>query len=191
MKLEEIYKEFHKPLMVFIIKRVSNPNIAEDIAQDVFMKIAASITSLKEEEKIRSWIYNITRNAIIDYYRTKKPTTVLPGELVDDNQLENHDLSKELSACIRPMINQLPNKYKEAIELTELQGMSQKDLSRHLGMSFSGAKSRVQRGRLKLKELLIACCHIEADSYGNIIDFHKEINVSGDSCKQSNDCACN
>lgn len=89
------------------------------------------------------------------------------------DEYDEQDLSKELSSCIRPMVEQLPDKYKEAIELTELNGISQKQLSEQLGLSLSGAKSRVQRGREKLKELLTACCRIEVDRYGNVVDYQK------------------
>ncbi|SES23767.1 RNA polymerase sigma-70 factor, ECF subfamily [Gracilibacillus ureilyticus] len=180
MDIEIIWKKFHQPLKGFVSKRVSDQYIAEDIVQDVFLKIAKSHHTLKEDEKISSWIYNITRNTIIDYYRRKKTMGELPVDLVAENK-ENETLTKELSKCIRPFIKQLPDKYKEAILLTEINGMSQKDLSSHLGMSFSGAKSRVQRGRLKLKELLVACCHIKTDQYGNILDYYEADN----DCKSS------
>jgi len=87
------------------------------------------------------------------------------------------------------MIEQLPDKYREAMMLTELEGMTQKDLSNQLGISFSGAKSRVQRGRGELKELLTACCHIEADHYGNTIDYHKVLTTEPGCDKAP--CGCN
>lgn len=172
MNIEHLWRQFHEPLRGFVAKRVSDASTADDIVQDVFVKIARTIHTLKDEEKVHAWIYNITRNAIIDHYRKRKPTEQLPIELEAEHQPEDgHELTRSLAVCIRPMIEQLPEKYRTAIELTELQGMSQRELGEHLGLSFSGAKSRVQRGREKLKEMLTACCSIESDRYGNIIDY--------------------
>ena len=189
MNIEQLWNQFHDPLKGFVLKRIPDHSVADDIVQDVFIKIATHIDTLKEEDKVHIWIYKITRNAISDYYRKQKPTEKLPFELEAEKEFEEQDLSKELSSCIRPMINQLPDKFKEAIELTEINGMTQKELSEQLGISFSGAKSRVQRGREKLKELLIACCLIEADRYGNIIDFHKNKLKDNQNCRGGN-CEC-
>ncbi len=86
------------------------------------------------------------------------------------------DLSsnEEIVSCLKAMINHLPEKYKQAIILTEFQNLTQKELSERMGLSLSGAKSRVQRARSMLKETLLGCCHLEFDRLGNIIDYtHK------------------
>jgi RNA polymerase sigma-70 factor (ECF subfamily) len=187
MNIEHLWIQLHEPLKGFVAKRISDVAAVEDIVQDVFIKIATNLDTLKEEEKVHTWIYKITRHAIIDFYRKQRPMEELPKQLQGFDDYEDADQSKELSVCIRPMIDQLPGIYKEAIELTELNGMTQKQLSERLGISFSGAKSRVQRGREKLKELLTACCHIEADRYGHIIDFRKKKVLDKD-CSSS--CGC-
>ena len=189
MNIEHIWKEFYAPLHGFVTKRVNNNAAVDDIVQTVFIKIADNISEVKDGQKIRSWIYQITRNTIIDYYRKQKPTDELPLDLQVMDEYDEQDLSKELSNCIKPMIEQLPEKYREAIELTEIIGISQKQLSEQLGISFSGAKSRVQRGREKLKELLTACCHIEADRYGNIVDYQK-VEETGTGCRSEGNCDC-
>lgn len=101
----------------------------------------------------------------------KKTSEILPDVLHFNDSAEEENFTKEATVCIRSTIKRLPEKYREALELTEFQGLSQKELSEKLGISYSGAKSRVQRGRRKLKQLLEGCCHIEADRYGNIVDF--------------------
>jgi RNA polymerase sigma-70 factor (ECF subfamily) len=189
MNVEHIWREFHAPLKGFVAKRVSNHTAVDDVVQDVFIKINNHISEVKDSQKIRTWIYQITRNSIIDYYRKQKPTDELPVNIQKMDEYDEQDLSKELSSCIRPMIEQLPDKYREAIELTELDGISQKQFSEQLGISFSGAKSRVQRGRQKLKELLTACCHIETDRYGNIVDYEK-VDSREDGCCSENECGC-
>nr|WP_135557780.1 RNA polymerase sigma factor SigZ [Paenibacillus cymbidii] len=166
----QLWTEFHRPLLHFVAKRVRNQVDVDDIVQTVFMKIHLHVNDIQDGQKIKQWIYRITRNCIVDYYRKEKSTQPLPDHLLVMDEYEDEDALQELAACIRPMIQQLPAKYREALELTELNGMSQKQLSEHLHLSFSGTKSRVQRGREKLKDLFLACCRIEADRYGNIID---------------------
>lgn len=173
MNTEEVWRSFYSPLRNFIIKRVKNDHDADDILQNVFMKIHANLDTLKDDQKLQSWIYQITRNCIIDYFRKEKfqMKTDLPDELPIDQVEEMNDAVKELSACIRPMIQGLSDKYKQALELTELGDCTQKELSDQLGISISGAKSRVQRGREKLKEILLSCCNFEFDRLGNIINY--------------------
>lgn len=170
--IKEIWEEFSVPLKRFICKRISNDQDADDILQDVFIKIQHNIEHLMDDTKIYAWIYRITRNSIIDYYRTKGSIelTELSDDIVNEND-EDLSLNGEIAACLRIMIDSLPEKYKEAVILTEFQNLTQKELSEKLGLSLSGAKSRVQRGRNKLKEMLLDCCNIEFDRMGNIIDY--------------------
>lgn len=173
--INEILKEFSIPLKRFISKRISNAQDIDDILQDVFIKIHNNSGSLKDETKIHAWVYRIARNAIVDYYRKKESVELV--ELPDDiaNEIEE-DLSYngEIAACLKTMIEGLPEEYKQAIILAEFHNLTQKEISEKMGLSLSGAKSRVQRGRKKLKEMLLGCCQLEFDRMGNVIDYkHK------------------
>ena len=77
----------------------------------------------------------------------------------------------ELAPSVAAMLERLPEHYREALVLTEYQGLTQKELAERLGLSFSGAKSRVQRAREKLKQLMLECCHFEFDCLGRVIDY--------------------
>jgi len=159
---------------------VANEQDAEDILQDVFLKIYSNIDQVKDNDRIYAWVYRITRNSIADYSRKKRDTAEfsdLPDESIIDN--DEDEIINGLVLCLKNMIDSLPDKYKQAIMLTELGGLTQKELAQKLGMSISGAKSRVQRGRTMLKEKLFECCKFQFDAYGNIIEYqHKK-----DSCK--------
>lgn len=168
----EIWEVFSQPLKRFISKRISNEQDADDILQDVFIKIHKNADSLRDDTKIHAWVYRITRNAVVDYYRTK--ATFEYVELLDDLANEDEeDLSfnGEIAACLKTMIESLPKKYREAVILTEFHNLTQKELSEEMGLSLSGAKSRVQRGRNKLKKMLLDCCQLEFDRVGNVIDY--------------------
>ncbi|HAA89881.1 MAG: RNA polymerase sigma factor [Thermoanaerobacterales bacterium 50_218] len=174
-----IWEEFAGPLKKFILKRVSNEYDAEDILQDVFCKICSNIDELKDEGKLRAWVYQLARNAIIDYYRSRKfPVQLLESpENLAVQSLAGEDIVREVAQCLKSMINHLPEKYRQAIILTEFEGLSQKELSARLGLSFSGAKSRVQRARKKLKEMLLDCCRFEFDHLGDICDYYPKENI--------------
>jgi len=184
---EQAWEAFHAPLHQFIRRRVADEATAEDLLQDVFLKIHQYGSSLKDARRLESWIYQITRNLIIDYYRSRHQTTTsldvletidLPEELPDD------DIVSELLPCVRAMVLALPEQDRQALVLTEYQGLTQKELGERLGLSFSGAKSRVQRAREKLKQQLLVCCHFELDRRGYILDYQPRCGC----CEQSACC---
>jgi len=167
--LEHIWQEFAAKLGKFIRLRVNDPATAEDILQDVFVKIQARLDRLKDPAKLESWIYLIARNAIIDHYRTRKETVEVPETLPAEPDTHDGDV-EELKAAFRHMIFNLPEPYREALVLTEFDGLTQRQLANRLGISVSGAKSRVQRGREQLKHMLHECCTFEFDRRGKVID---------------------
>jgi len=169
---ENIWRDFEAKLLGFIKARVSNNEIAKDILQDVFLKIHLNIGSLKSTEKLSSWVYQITRNAIIDYYRKKKIQTDKIPEVPES--LENDNLNAEFYGCLKSHLNQLSEQDKRAIIQTSYKKVSQKDYAIQEGISYTAAKSRVQRARKKLNELFVGCCQIQTDKYGNIIDSKNE-----------------
>ena len=173
--VENLWNDLSKPLKGFIKKHIKNSQDADDILQNVFYKIHNNIDNLKDTERLHSWVYSITRNAIMDFYREHKYDAILteiPVDIIDDQ--EEINANEEIAECLKAMIYYLPEKYKDAIILTEFQNLTQKELSVKMGLSVSGAKSRVQRARVKLKEMLLGCCNLEFDHFGNIIEYqHK------------------
>ena len=166
------WSNLHDHLMHFVMARTGDANISQDIVHDVFLKVQSKIGTLDNKEKLNSWIFAITRNAITDHYRRTRhsipvDTHELSVEIVDKKD------TLELSKCMMPMIQTLPDKYREALVMVDLKGMSQKQLAEHLNISYSGAKSRVQRAREKLKQAFVTCCEISSDSYGNILEYRR------------------
>ena len=172
MTTEKFWEEFHTRLKHFILKRIPDEQSAEDILQEVFLKIHTHIDTLRDEEKLQSWIYQIARNAITDYYREQRATLELPESLLlPEEPLVGDDVVKELIPSIKAMVDSLPDEYRQALILTEYEGLTQRQLAERLGLSFSGAKSRVQRAREKLKVMLLDCCQFEFDRLGKVIDY--------------------
>jgi RNA polymerase sigma-70 factor (ECF subfamily) len=168
--IETLYSSLSDRLRQFIRKRVPDDATTDDILHDVFVKIHDHIDSLEDHSKLESWVFQITRNTIIDHFRRQK-NSVRPDETIpaEDDEM---DMTRKLAPSVTRMMEDLPEPYREALRLTEFEGLTQKELAQRLGISLSGAKSRVQRARAKLKDLLTQCCHIEFDRYGSIIDYH-------------------
>lgn len=164
------WENHKKQLKRYIDRQIDKPDIVEDILQEVYIKASINLQQLKVKGSLRSWLYRITRNTIMDYYRKHTTFEELPDEIapeIKDPIEENH---KALSSCIKPLLQELPDKYRIPLELSELESMSQKDIAIKLGLSLSGAKSRVQRGRSKLRDIMLACCDFEI-AKGGVTDF--------------------
>lgn len=172
MTIEDIWSMYQPRLSTFIHKHIAETTDVDDVLQEVFVKVHTHISSLRDEEKLQSWMYQIARNAITDYYRQQKRNLPLETmqEIEEDNRVFD-DVVRELTPCIREMVGQLPDKYRQALLLTEYEGLTQKELSIRLGISFSGAKSRVQRAREQLKNMLLACCNFQFDRLNHVIDY--------------------
>lgn len=168
---EKVWQEYHSRLRAFIKRRVSDDAATDDILQNVFLKMHTGLASLKDATKLQSWLYQIARNAIIDYFRSQKPTVDIPEWFPQPENDPIEKVAQELSECLQPMIQLLPENYREAVILSELKGLTQKEVAKMQGTSLSGAKSRVQRGRALLKNMLAECCRLEFDHSGRLCDY--------------------
>ncbi len=167
--LEQVWQEFSEPLRRFLQRRVSDPVLAEDLLQEVFLKASAGLARLTETSRLPAWLFRIARNAVIDHYRTRKETVPMPDTLAAADAPESGE-TEALQAAFRRMIHSLPPPYREAILLTEFEGLTQQQYADRLGLSLSAAKSRVQRGRAELKQRLLECCRFEFDRRGHAFD---------------------
>ncbi|MBA3426034.1 MAG: RNA polymerase sigma factor SigZ [Rubrobacteraceae bacterium] len=170
--VEEVYERFDSDLKKFIVRNVRDTDTAEDILQDVYLKIHTRIGTLEDEEKIRAWVYRIARNAITDHYRAKTPAAQLAEIPAGSSELAEEELEQQLSETVRGMLEGLPPDHRQALRLTEYEGLTQQELADRLGLSVSGAKSRVQRARTRLKTLLLDCCHFELDRRGRVVNYY-------------------
>jgi RNA polymerase sigma-70 factor (ECF subfamily) len=168
--LDQVWRDYHSGLLSFIRSRVGAADLAEDILQDVFVKAHSRLDTLANADRIQSWLYQIARNTIIDYYRTRKSAEPLPDELPQRPE-HNDDEWQELGKCVLPMIGMLPEGYRDALVLSEINGLPLKEVAERLNLSLPGAKSRVQRGREKLKSVFLDCCHFKFDCRGKPIDW--------------------
>jgi RNA polymerase sigma-70 factor, ECF subfamily len=172
MEIAAIHRDFQGILRNYIAKRISNATDAEDILQEVFIKIHNSKASLSKAESLKSWIFTLTRNTIIDHYRKNgRKNIVLEESLTRHAGAEESDSEKvDLERCIHRFINELPEDYRQIIVDSEISGVRQKELAAKYDLAYPSVRSRVQRGRARLKEMFLECCKIEFDSRGNVMN---------------------
>jgi RNA polymerase sigma-70 factor (ECF subfamily) len=173
MLLESIWDEFCCRLLAFLRSRVDDDSEAEDLLQEVFIRVHQHLCCLPQPEKMDSWIYQIVRNLVIDSYRKHRAKLELPDDLAIEDKPEEEDPQATLALSIKEMVEKLPEPYRQALLMTEYQGLSQVELAGRLGLSVSAVKSRVQRARVKLRDLILACCHIELDRRGRVMDYYE------------------
>jgi len=157
---------FQNELLGYVTKKVKDKSLAEDIVHDVFLKVQAKAGQVRDEEKMIGWIYRITKNTIIDHFRFQ--SRIVKSEDLDWEDDKTY-LNQCVERCLTDKLAELPQKYREALELSEVQGVSQLDLARRLNISYSGAKSRVQRARQMLRDMMEREYHVKLDNYGNVI----------------------
>lgn len=158
-------------LRSYIVKLTGDLDLADDILQEVYIKASQKVGQLEAKDKLKNWLYRITHNTIMDHYRTHQSHEELVDNQVEEEVSPEFMNLQAMGHCLRPMFDCLPEKYRQAMILAELDGLSQQAVADQLGLSLSATKSRIQRGRAKLKDILMDCCNIEAGGEG-IVDFH-------------------
>ena len=176
---ETLWRDYRAQLYRFVVKRVTDAATAEDIVHDVLVRAYERRDTLRSSDRFEQWLYQITRNAIVDHYRARRPTEELPEDLAALDQAGDNSARRELAACIAPLLNSLPDHYRHAVALAELEGRTQQETARVLGLTLPGAKSRVQRGRRMLEEKLLQCCRVEFDTRGGIVDYQSRDGGTG------------
>lgn len=168
------WKELERHLRPYLARRVASPADVDDLLQDIFVRMHQGLASLRDEERFGGWVYRIANSALVDKARRARAQPVdshggLEAAVIAGEAAEAQ-LQSDLGECVALFVARLPSPYREAITLTELQGLSQKEAAEMLGVSHSGMKSRVQRGRDKIRRMFEECCQISVDCRGRVIE---------------------
>jgi RNA polymerase sigma-70 factor (ECF subfamily) len=158
---DELRGELHR----FVARRVPGAD-AEDIVQEALLRIHRGLPGVRADGALVGWLYQVTRNALVDHVRARR----VIGEPERCDEPADDAAFERLAACVRPFVGMLASPYREAIELVELGGLTQVDAAARLAIPVSTMKSRVQRGRAQLRELLEQCCAIDLDARGHVVD---------------------
>jgi len=174
-KFLKTWSELDRQLLSFIKKRIKNPEDAEDMLQEVYIKVHGNLSSLRDEDKMVSWIYQITRNTINTCY--KRCYRIDSVEYEDTcrgmTSEEEDNLNSEVVVSMKRFIEKLPEDYREVIKLHEFEGLTHREIGERLGISENTSKSKLKRGKERLKKLLDNCCTFQIDRFGNVLDYRK------------------
>ncbi|MPY23433.1 sigma-70 family RNA polymerase sigma factor [Shewanella psychropiezotolerans] len=160
------FSQYQSELLAFIGRKVSHKEDAQDILSAVFVKL---LQQNDAPDSPIAWLYQVTKNTIIDYYRTRRPNDELPQDLVADSKEES--AFSEMSVCMKPMVMALDERYRDVLLLSDIEGMKQKAVAERLNLSLSAVKSRVLRGRELLATSLVSCCAPVVNAKGKVDDF--------------------
>lgn len=161
-------------LQPYIARRVPAPDV-DDVLQDVLLRMHRGLASIRDEDSMTSWMFQIARSAIADRGRDRGRYPLVGDasapELTNDERDESEKpAAQALAACLTIFVARLASPYREAITLVELEGMTAGAAAEMVGVSVSGMKSRVQRGRAQLRCMLEECCEIAVDARGGVTD---------------------
>lgn len=182
----EVWDALGEDLRRFLRSRLPSEADADDLLQNVFLRVLQEIGSLRQSDRLASWVYQIARREIVNFYRRRTPR---PQESVEDAVDEGRSVGNRnhaVGAWLSAMVDKLPDTLREAVRLYEVENLPQAEIARRLQISLSGAKSRVQRGRRQLERLLRGCCQVELDRRGNVINCQP---ATTDSCRETS-CQC-
>jgi RNA polymerase sigma-70 factor (ECF subfamily) len=197
MDTERVWREFHAGLRAFVHRRVRRPDDVDDIVQRVFVNVHRSLPVLRDEERLAAWLYRTAHRAIADHYRAPFRRRELPSGATTDlserarsvtvsteaDGVVERTAEGELAACLLPLLDGVSAVDREALQFVDVDGLSQAEAARRLGLSVPGMKSRVQRARRRLRTVVEACCRVDLDRRGGVIAYERRADACG--CKPS------
>lgn len=175
--INEVIEEFYDYLKHFTLKKVKDETIAEDIVQEVMMELVETHHKNTDIKNCKAWLFQVARNTIYDHFKNNRAVFEMKDETLLTAK-ESAEFELSVYDYVAPMIQFLPKKYAEPLQWSDLDKHSQVEIANKLNLSHSAAKMRVQRARVKLRELFVECCDIEYDTNGNFV-----------SCTVKNSCS--
>lgn len=169
MELEQIWAEYRSGLKSFLHSRVSDPAEVDDLLQQILIKTSDNLESIRSDQSIKGWLYQVANRTIIDFYRARARERDVSAEDLWYSENDDH-LQQALSQCIVPFISALPSDSATLLTRIDLEGQSQKAYAEEHEISYSTLKSRVQKARGELRKSFERCCSLTLDQFGNITD---------------------
>lgn len=175
------WRELEARLRPYVARRVASTADVDDVLQETFVRVHRGVAELADEERFGPWVYRVAASAIADQRRMRGRHPWSASELSREEQQAaepDEGLESELAECVALFVARLASPYREAVTLTELQGLSQKDAAEVLGVTLSAMKSRVQRGRERIRQMFEECCEIALDCRGRVTACSPRVSTS-------------
>ncbi len=181
---DAIYRDYYTRIERYLVRLVGMDE-AEDLAQEVFLKISRSLDGFRGESSIATWVYRIATNAAMDRVRSPAYRARLSSAPVEESSENGDDVAaavedrgssaeedairSQMSGCVQDLITQLPENYRTVLVLSETVGMKNSEIAEVLGVSLETVKIRLHRARGRLKEILEANCSFYHDPCNTLL----------------------
>lgn len=166
MTTNQVWQQYSEDLKRFIISKVRNKAIADDILQDTFIKIHTKLHTLKDITKLKSWIFSIARNSVMDYFTSANKTIEIANfESESDIKVDIHTEQD----CLRGILQNLPKKYRDPLFLSDIKGLKQAEVATQLKLPLPTIKSQIQRARKLIAQGFMDCCGYVINKEGNLV----------------------
>ncbi len=169
MTTKEIWKSYHYDLLKFIISKVKDSSVADDILQETFIKIHTKLPTLQDSSKIKPWVFSIARNSVLDFFRISKNN--ISFEDFEEIEKEEEENLTDHSAhdCLRGILINLSKKYRQPLFLYDIKGMKQSEIATQLHLTLPTVKSQIRRARKQIAQGFMDCCGFVMNENGQLI----------------------
>jgi RNA polymerase sigma-70 factor (ECF subfamily) len=174
LEFQGIYDTYHEKIRRYLASLIGEAD-AEDVTQEVFLKVNAALADFRGDSSLSTWIYRIATNAATDHLRSSRPSRQAedPGPAGDPEEdiaieaniplLDRQLIRKEMNDCIRGIVEGLPQNYRTVLILSDLEELSNNEIAGVLDISLETVKIRLHRARARLKEELKNQCNFYKD----------------------------
>jgi RNA polymerase sigma-70 factor (ECF subfamily) len=166
MTTNQVWIKYSDDLKRFIISKVKDTGIADDILQDTFIKIHTKLHTLKDITRLKSWCFTVARNSILNYWKSTNRTFEIANFEAETTLEENLHTEKD---CLRGILKSLPKKYRDPLFLSDIKGLKQQEVAIQLNQSLPTTKSQIQRARKLIAQGFMDCCGFVLNKEGNLV----------------------
>jgi RNA polymerase sigma-70 factor (ECF subfamily) len=175
-EFSDVFEEYQRPIHGYLLRMTENEAEAEDLTQEVFLRVHRSLSTFRGESSLKTWLYRIASNVFFDHTRKASTrqagaTSTLEGTLHEGEEWEDKEAPQpdqlaaqsEMSACVQEHVEALPDDYKAVLVLHDDQGLKNREIAEALGCSEATVKIRLHRAREKLRASLNTGCDFSRD----------------------------
>lgn len=186
---EQLWHEMREKLAGFFRRRVKDEHRVGDLVAETFLRVHAGLDGVRDDERVEAWVWRVARNVLEDHRRRQRAEegigwaagdfsdslddTANPSGVAEAPE-EELNFNSDVNGWLRGLLEgDLSPEHRQAVQLADLDGVPQGEIAARLGLSLTATKSRVQRGRARLRELVAACCHLEFDRRQNVVAYRR------------------
>lgn len=171
MTTQYIWNTYSEDVKRFVLNKIKNEQMANDLLQDIFIKIHSKLGTLHNLSKLKSWVFTIARNTVYDHFKSNSFSVEITEDSIAPNEESQTHTEKD---CLYGILKNLPKKYRKPLFLSDIKGLKQEEVANLLNLPLPTIKSQIQRTRKLIKQGYIDCCNFEINKKGFLVGEIKE-----------------